>query len=78
MLSLSLSLPPSAIKASWPCLKDRVKEIGVLAFLHLFDENPEAQLAFKSFQEVAREDLKDNEIFHNHATRVMRVLTKVR
>lgn len=50
-------------------LKDEVKEIGVLTFLHLFDKHPEAKDSFKAFKHMTNEDLKANEIFHNHAHR---------
>ncbi|XP_059087578.1 globin-like [Tigriopus californicus] len=65
------------VKTSWITLKDKLKNIGVLTFLHLFDHHPDAKNSFKSFTDMSTEDLRENEIFHNHANRVMKVIEKV-
>ena len=49
----------------------------MLAFLHLFEAHPEAKTTFKMFEDIETDDLSTNEIFHNHAHRVVAVIKKV-
>lgn len=49
----------------------------MLAFLHLFEAHPEAKTKFKMFEDIPTDDLKTNEIFQNHAHRVVSVIRKV-
>ena len=49
----------------------------MLAFLHLFEAHPEAKNKFKMFEDIPTDDLKTNEIFQNHAHRVVSVIRKI-
>ena len=55
-----------------------MSEIGVLTFISLFELHPETQTKFKSFKDMPTSDLKDNDIFKQHASRVMSVIEKVK
>ncbi len=50
----------------------------MLTFLHLFNSHPHVKTHFKHFKDLSTETLQDNEIFQQHACRVMRVIDKVR
>ena len=49
----------------------------MLAFLHLFKAHPEAKAKFKMFEDIPTDDLNTNEIFQNHAHRVVSVIRKI-
>lgn len=66
------------VKKSWVVLQGRVQEIGILTFLRMFDQYPETKEAFAAFRHSNAEELKSNAVFHNHASRVIRVIEKVR
>ena len=67
----------SDIKSTWDIVKDEIDQIGMLAFLHLFEAHPEAKTKFKMFEDIPTDDLKTNEIFQNHAHRVVSVIRKI-
>ena len=58
-------------------LTNEITEIGMLAFLHLFESTPDAQGSFKEFHSMTKDELKHSEIFRNHASRVTGVIKKV-
>ena len=65
------------IKSTWDIIKDEIDHIGMLAFLHLFKAHPEAKAKFKMFEDIPTDDLNTNEIFQNHAHRVVSVIRKI-
>ena len=58
-------------------MKHEIDDIGMLAFLHLFENSPEAKHNFKMFKDIHVKDLQTSEIFRNHSIRVVSVIRKV-
>lgn len=67
----------SVIKNSWRVLSLEIDQIGMLAFLKLFQSHPEVKNTFKTFQGMSQDQLEGSDIFRNHSSRVTAVIKKV-
>ena len=53
-------------------------EVGILTFQKLFESHPSAKTKFLGFKDLEITDLRGSDMFHNHVSRVMATIKRVR
>ena len=56
----------------------KMLEVGILTFQKLFETHPSAKTKFLSFKDMEITDLRGSDMFHNHVSRVMATVKRVR
>ena len=74
----NLTLPFSALQNSMSKMSKHIEEVGVLTFLRFFEKHPTIHSKHQRFSEMDIKDLRGSELFHNHTSRVMSSVKRVR
>ena len=56
----------------------KMLEVCILTFQKLFETHPSAKTKFLSFKDMEITDLRGSDMFHNHVSRVMATVKRVR
>ena len=68
----------SVIQNSFKNIEMKMLEVGILTFQKLFESHPSAKTKFLGFKDLEITDLRGSDMFHNHVSRVMATIKRVR